>query len=294
LQRLNREKANEYPIEPNERIGYLMPAIQPARLRQQAALLAQSFSQPEVFIRSLHHLLESYADNARHTGQGGETPPLIDSYYVRPPVLRQLVIELNDYAQEDPEAAIVLAKALWKQPYLEFRQLAASLLGLVPVEDPQPIVDLLESWLNARPEDRLIEALLAQGMLSLRRDRQDIYLQVVSNWLKHPEVFANQLGLRALTSLVQDPGFENIPSIFRLIQPFSRSLASGLRPFMIAILQALARRSPPETTFFLRHNLETPDNPDAPWLARQTLPALSLEMQESLRAALRSASVHTR
>ena len=30
-----------------------MPAIQPARLRKQAALLAQSFDQPEVFIRSL-------------------------------------------------------------------------------------------------------------------------------------------------------------------------------------------------------------------------------------------------
>ncbi len=194
MQRLNREKSHEYSIEPNERIGYPMPAIQPARLRQQAALLAQSSSQPEVFIRSLHHLLESYADNARHSGQGGEIPPLIDAYYVRPPVLRRLVIELNPYAREDPQTAIVLAKALWQQPYLEFRQLAASLLGLVPVEDPRPIVALLESWLSTRPEDRLIEALLVQGMQSLRRDRQDIYLQVVSNWLKRQEVFANQLG----------------------------------------------------------------------------------------------------
>jgi DNA alkylation repair enzyme len=271
-----------------------MPAIQPARLRQQAALLAQSFSQPDVFIRSLHHLMESYADNARHPGQGGETPPLIDAYYVRPPVLRQLVVELNPYAENDPETAIVLAKALWQQSYLEFRQLAASLLGLIPVEDPHPMVALLESWLNTRPEDRLIEALLVRGMLALRRDRPDVYLEVVSNWLKRPQVFANQLGLRALVPLVQDPGFENIPSIFRLIQPFSRSLAGGLRPFMVNILHALARRSPQETSFFLRHNLETSENPDSPWLVRQTLPALPVEMQESLRGALRNMSVQTR
>jgi hypothetical protein len=271
-----------------------MPAIQPARLRQQAALLAQSFNRPEVFIRSLHHLLESYADIARHPAQGSEIPPLIEAYYVRPPVLRQLVVELTPYAQTDSAGAIVLAKALWGQPYVEFRQLAASLLGLVPVADPQPILALLESWLNTRPEDRLVEALLVQGMFTLRRDRQDIYLEAVSHWLKRQDIFANQLALRALIPLIQDPGFENIPSIFRIIQPFSRSLASGLRPFMVNIMRALARRSPQETIFFLRYTLETPENPDTPWLVRQTLPALPLELQESLRVALRAASVQTR
>jgi hypothetical protein len=271
-----------------------VPAIQPARLRHQAALLAQSFNQPEALIRSLHHLLESYADRARHPGQGGENPPLINAYYVRPPVLRQLVVELKLYAQQDPGAALVLARALWEQPYLEFRQLAASLLGLIPAEDPQPVVNLLEHWLKTRPEDRLIETLLVQGMLALRRDRQDIYLEVVSRWLKRQEVFANQLGLRALIPLVQDAEFENIPCIYRMIQPFSRSLASGLRPFVVNIMRALARRSPQEASFFLRHILETSDSTDTPWLVRQTLPALPIEIQENLRIVLRNTSIQTR
>jgi hypothetical protein len=268
-----------------------MPAIQPARLRQQAALLAQSFSQPDIFVRSLHHLFESYADNARHPGQSGGTPPLIEAYYVRPPVLRQLVVELNPYAQEDSNSAMVLANALWQQPFLEFRQLAANLLGLIPVENPEPVVTLLDGWLNTRPEDRIIEALLVQGTLSLRRDRQDDFLQIVSHWLERQELFANQLGLRALVPLVQDPGFENIPFIFRLIQPFSRSMVSGLRPFMVNIMHALARRSPQETVFFLRHDLEAPEHPDTPWLIRQTLPILPLALHESLRASLRNHSI---
>jgi hypothetical protein len=269
-----------------------MPAIQPARLRQQAALLAQSFNQPDTFIRSLHHLFESYADNARHPGQGGETPPLIEAYYVRPPVLRQLVVELNHYVQTDPEGAVVLAEALWRQPFLEFRQLAANLLGQIPVINPQPVVILLEGWLSTRPEDRIIEALLVQGTLSLRRDRQADFMQIVSRWLERQELFSNQLALRALIPLVQDPGFENIPSIFRLIQPFSRSMPGGLRPFMANILHALARRSPQETAFFLRHNLEISEHPDTAWLARQTLPVLPFELQESLRASLRNHSIH--
>jgi hypothetical protein len=264
-----------------------MPAIQPARLRQQAALLAQSFDQTDVFIRSLLHLLEFYADNARHPGQGSETPPLIDAFFVRPPVLRQLLVELAPYAQKEPEVAIELTNALWRQPYLECRQLAVGLLGLVPVENPQPVVEHLESWLEIRPEDRLIESILTHGTQSLRHDCLDVYLELVSDWLNRQEVFFNQLGLRAIIALIQDPDFKNIPVVFRMIQPFSRSLASELRLFMVDVLHALARRSPQETSFFLRHNLETPENPDAPWLVRQTIPALPVEMQESLRSAVR-------
>jgi hypothetical protein len=271
-----------------------MPAIQPARLRQQAALLAQSFGQTEVFIRSLHHLLESYADNARRPSQGSEIPHLIDAYFVRPPVLRQLLVELAPYAQKEPEVATDLANALWGQPYLEFRQLAAGLLGLIPVENPQSIVGYLKSWLETRPEDRLIESILAQGTQSLRRDCLDVYLELVSDWLNRHEIFFNQLGLRTLITLIQDPEFKNIPIVFRMIQPFSRSLASELRLFMVDVLRALARRSPQETSFFLRHNLETPENPDTPWLVRQTIPALPVEMQESLRSAVRGSPARSR
>lgn len=264
-----------------------MPAIQPARLRKQAALLAQSFDQPEVFIRSLQHLFELYADNARRPSKGGEIPPLVDAYFVRPPVLRQLLAELAPYAQKEPGAAIDLTKVLWGQPYLESRQLAAGLLGLIPAEDPKPVLECLEDWLDGRPEDRLIEALLEKGMQSLRRDCLDAYLELVSNWLDRQAVFYKQLGLRALISLVRDPQFENIPAIFRMIQPFSRSLEGELRSFMVDILHALAYRSPHETSFFLRHSLETPDNPDTAWLIRQTLPAMPIEMQEGLRNAVR-------
>ncbi len=271
-----------------------MPAIQPARLRQQAALLAQSFDQTEVFIRSLHHILEFYADNARRPSQGSEIPPLIDAYFVRPPVLRQLLVELAPYAQKEPEVATDLANALWGQPYLEFRQLAAGLLGLIPVENPQPVVEYLKSWLETRPEDRLIESILAQGTQSLRHDCLDVYLELVSDWLNRQEVFFNQLGLHALMELIQDPEFKNIPIVFRMIQPFSRSLVGELRPFMVDVLRALARRSPQETSFFLRHNLETPENPDTPWLVRQTIPDLPVEMQKSLRSALRGSPARSR
>jgi hypothetical protein len=59
-----------------------MPAIQPARLRQQAALMVEHFDQPAAFVRSLHHLLEYYADRAHRPGQAGKPPALLAAYNV--------------------------------------------------------------------------------------------------------------------------------------------------------------------------------------------------------------------
>ena len=49
-----------------------MPAIQPVRLKRQSALLVEQFNNPAAFIRSLHHLLEFYADRVHRPGQAGE------------------------------------------------------------------------------------------------------------------------------------------------------------------------------------------------------------------------------
>ena len=65
-----------------------MPAIQPARLKQQAVLLAQQFDNPVAYVRSLHHLLDFYADRAHRPGQSGKPAPLTSAYRVHPPVLR--------------------------------------------------------------------------------------------------------------------------------------------------------------------------------------------------------------
>ena len=57
-----------------------MPAIRPEILRRQSALLADEFYQPEVYLRSLHHLLDQYANRAYRSGQVGKPKPLLENY----------------------------------------------------------------------------------------------------------------------------------------------------------------------------------------------------------------------
>lgn len=266
-----------------------MPAIQPARLRHQAALLAEQFSDPPAYIRSLHYVLDFYSDRARRPGKTGKPGPLLTAYNVRPPVLRMLLQELIPQAEQDVAGGLALCDALWAEPYLECRLLAGMLLGQIPLQPPEAITDRLQGWITTNLEFFLIEALLSNGVERLHRQQPQVLIHMIEGWLHSTKTFHQQLGLRALLPLIRDPAFENLPVFFRLIQQLCQAAPAALRPDLLDVLAALARRSPQETAYFLRQTLIFPDSPDTPWLIRQSLSQFPPEMQSSLRQAMREA-----
>lgn len=264
-----------------------MPAIQPARLKQQAALLAQSFDQPVVFVRSLHHLLEFYADRARRPGQTGKPTPLISTYHVRPPVLSILLQEWTPWVENDPSMALSLCDTLWRENYLEFRLLAASLLGRIPPDPVEPILNRVEYWAKEPLEQSLVTALFVNGLSSLRKANPDHLIKLVEQWLSSESRKEIHYGMVALLPLVNEQEFKNLPVFFRLIQPFCREMPPALRPALIDLLIALARRSPQETAYFLRQSFEISKSQDTAWLIRQVVNEFPQEQEQSLRAAVR-------
>ncbi|MCZ7551119.1 MAG: hypothetical protein B6D39_02815 [Anaerolineae bacterium UTCFX2] len=264
-----------------------MPAIQPALLRQQAAELAEHFADPPVFIRSLHHLLGFYADRARHPGQSGAPPPIITAYKVRPPVLRMILQQLIPLAIEEPRAGLALCDSLWAEPYLEPRLLAAMLLGQIPAEPPAQILERILAWLAPNLEFFLIDAVMKNSFVRLQKEQPRSIVRLIQDWLALKDPFYKQLGLRALLPLIENPEFQNMPVFFRLIQPLTSQTPSVLRPDLLDVLVALARRSPQETGFFLQQTLNMPDSEDTAWLIRQSLDEFPPELQQTLRAAER-------
>lgn len=265
-----------------------MPAISPARLKQQAALLSEHFDDPAAFVRSLHHLLEFYAERVHRPGQAGEPPPLLSAYKVRLPVLRQIVLELAPLAEADPQAGLALCDALWEQPVLDFRLLAAGLLGKIPCADPEPPLARIQAWIRPDVEARLVDTLFNQGIACLRKQQPVILVELAEAWLDEKDLFYQQLGLRLLVPLIQDPDFENLPVFFRLIHDLTRSSPARLRPDVLDILEALARRSPTETAYFLRQTAAMPNSPTAAWFIRQSLAAFPAATRESLRQVSRA------
>ena len=264
-----------------------MPAIQLPRLKIQAAKLAEQFADPVVFCRSLHNLLDYYAGRAYRPGQTGDPPPLMATYHVPPPVLREVIKDLTPFTLSAPEAALALSDALWSEPYLEFRLLAVSLLGLISPHPPDPVILRVRAWAKPRTEARLTRALINTGLTQIRREHPVHYLQLAETWLASPELFSQQLGLQALVPLLDLQEFQDIPHIIKMLTPLIRTAPSPLRPDLIDVITGLAKRSPQETAYFLRQNLAVKsDNPVTAWLIRQSLHSFPAEIQTSLRIAL--------
>lgn len=264
-----------------------MSAILPARLKLQTARLAEFYTQPGIFVREMHILLKLYADQTHRPGQSGATSTLIESYNVPQPVMRQLCLAVKPIIENDTFKTLELCDTLWLEPYLEHRLLACTLLGQVPVTQPEPVFQRLVSWTNNVSHHRLKRAVIDQGMARLRSESPGIVLKLIEEWLHSTNIFVQQLGLQALIPQIEEPDFQNIPGVFRLLAPFLRNAPPPIRPDLIDLLNKLAMKAPIETAYTLHRTLEASDNPDTAWLTRQVLPIFPDGVKMNLRQALK-------
>ncbi len=265
----------------------IVPAIQPARLKQQTSLLVEHFEQPAAFLRSLYYLLDFYSDRAVRPGQSGKPKSLTPAFNVRTPVLRHLLLALEPLAENNPAAGLALCDALWEQNYLEYRLLAGMLLGKIPLTSSDAVLQRINSWIGTDLEEILTTALLTNGLVRLRQEYPQKVIHFTKGWLEEPDIFYQQLGLRLLSSIIRDPEFQNLPAFFHLLQPFVIKAHPSLRPDLLDAIEILAVRSPQETAYFLRQSLEMPDNPDTALIIRQSLHKFSDDIQSNLRLQMR-------
>ncbi len=262
-----------------------MPAIDLARLRRQAAELVNYYEQPKALVSELDTLFEYYADRTHRPSRLGSPDPLIKSHKVPRPVMRRILFELGEAAQANPEATIELVEAFWAQPVMEFRSLAAILLGKIPPAPLERLTTLLQSWSKENEEDSLLEIMASESLIRLRNEERQQFIDLIDTWLSSPEIANTKLGLRALLGLLQESNFDNLPVVYRLLGPLAESAPAELRPYLLDLIRPLARRSPQETAYFLRQSKTKSNHPTPAWLIRHSLNEFSSELQKSLRAA---------
>ena len=265
-----------------------MPAIQPARLKMQVVELVAQYEQPAVFVRQLHALLDKYSNHTHRRGQSGEPLPLVGSYNVPAPVMRQVWHELELVAQAHPNDMWSLCDALWAEQNYDLQELAGRILGQLPVEPTEPVISRLQSWVQANPDKRLLDGLLEHGIFRLQQDAPGQLMDLVAGWLSSSDLPIQHAGLRGLLPIIKQAGTSSLPAIFRLLVPYLRVAPSRLRPDILNVVAALAQCSPAETAFLLRQNLSAPDNPDTPWIIRQVLDEFPEETRAGLRAAMKA------
>ncbi len=263
-----------------------MPAVALNQLKSQINQLLWLFTRPEEFRAGLKNMLDGLANRALRPSQATQKYGGMPAHQVSPLVMQQLQQQILPLLMENPAAGLALTDALWQDEYLEPRQLAAYILGQVPLTPPEQVTSRLLAWCRPDTERVLQYELLRQGSARLRREQPSSWLQMVTAWLSAADMQNQRLGLRAVTALAEDRSFENIPPMFSLVLSLILSSAAQLSADLEEVLVALARRSPAETVYLLRQALASRPSPPIQRLARRILPVFEPEQQAALRRLL--------
>jgi len=264
-----------------------MPAIQPARLRQQIMPLIDTFDQPGKFVSSLHDLLEFYADRTLRSSQVIEAAPLLNSYRVPLPVMRFIERDLASSIDAQPVAAFELADALWQQSWVETRLLAITILGKLPTSPPEMISDRARDWGSSCKEEIIIKALASRGVQRLRVEQPEHFFQLLENWYSSGELPQLLLALRSTPDLVNERKFDNLPLVYRWIGPLVRDVDPEYKVDLREVIRSLIRRSPQETAYFIRQSLASASNDYTARLIRPVVDEFPDEVRASLLQEIR-------
>ena len=263
-----------------------MPAVELHRLNLQIDNLVWQFTRPADFLLRLRDLFELYADRVYRAGQAVPPVAMLPAFHVAPLVLRQVRVGLRPACRQQPAAALAIIDALWAEKMLEYRQLAATLLGYLPVEPSADVVARLKAFARPGEDNLLLETLLTEGGAALRIEQPAAWIELVQRWNEDPSTAVQSIGLKAIQATVGDTQFANLPPLFRI---FSDQLQTGTTSLQVELqetLLALLQRSPVETVYLLRQVLPLTSSPATHRLVRLVLPKVPAELQAGLRQAL--------
>jgi len=270
-----------------------MPAVQLDRLKYQIQQLLLSISDSEQFVKELTELFELYANRVYRPGQNMLAVRRTPMYFVPPILLRQLEFQLAPHCRQNPKKALELADALWKGSHMEQKLVAAFILGQCPLNPIEAITERLLAWCNPDEDSTVLQAVLNQGSEEMRLAQPETWISLILSWLERETPSYQKMGLTALLPLVQDRNFENLPPIFRLISPVVQNPSPVYQNELVELINALAKREPVETAYFIRQSLNLVLPQSTLRIFRRCLPSFDDQTQASLRSLLLQATAST-
>ncbi len=262
-----------------------MTAINPARLKIQCAELSENYSNPAKFIPGLHDLLGFYAARIRQTSLS-RTPLTLQAYQVPAPVLRALVIELEEYLEDNPSLGLKLIDALWIEEWVEFRQLAIICLGDLPPFDPEQILDRIKFWLKSCTAEDIRKRIMTRGLAHLVEEKPKIIFNFIGDLISSGSKMNHQAALFGLLFFGENPDFDNLPVVYKLLAEILQNEEAGLMKEITALLKVLQQRSEQETAFFLERQLAAAAKPRISRVTRQVMGQFNTENRAVLKKAL--------
>lgn len=267
-----------------------MPAVQLARLRIQTTQLAESFDDPTEFARRLDSLLELYGNRAYRPGTNVSHRSRLPAYNVPPLVMQQLELQLGMVGGADPIHCLNNIDKLWETQILEMCEIAVFLMGEVPIDYRQDVMDRLKRWCDPALDPVLLRFLFSTGGATIRTAEPNTWLAFAADFLITPDPQKVILGLQALEPFLAETRLDFLPRLFNMLEPLVKDPPAAVMPSLHDVLLQINGISPVETRSYLRKYLEADPSPALLRLTRRLLPDLPANTQAALRPCLRVTS----
>ena len=264
-----------------------MAAIDLTRLNKQIDALKEVFSQPAEFRQQFHETLQFYHRYAHRQHKDAVPVSFMRVYDLPDQILPQLAYGLSLKAHQDANATLAVVDELWKDDHFEARDLAAHLLGQVPLAAKASVFERITQWSSAPMDRAVVNSVFNKGSQRLRSEAPDEWIEFVGNLLGSPIERTQNHGLYALSLLAEQAHSDQLPRIFRWIRPFLQSDLSLIQPNLSQVIASLARRSPTETAYVLKEVLSDTDGNWIEGRVRAYLPFFDEQVSQGLQSSIR-------
>ncbi len=264
-----------------------MAAIDLTRLNKQIEGLKDVFSQPAEFRQRLHETLQFYHRYSHRQHKDAVPVSFMRVYDMPEQILPQIAYGLNLKARQDANETLAVVDALWEDEHFEARDLAAHLLGQVPLAAKAEVFERIKQWSSGPLDRAVVYSVFSKGSQQLRSEDPQGWTEFVGNLLASPLERQQNHGLYALSLLVEQSHSDLLPQFFRWIRPFIQSDQSLIQPNLSQVIAALARRSPAETAYVLKEAMSDTDGSGIEQRVRSYLPYFDEQLSESLQGSIR-------
>ena len=265
-----------------------MPAIEFSRLRTKIELLGKVYHQPGQFLKDLQDLYFFYSDLTFQSGNSNAANVNALQTYRTPLIInRELERLLRPRALAEPEDTLKIIDILWQTKFLEPCQLAAGLLGSLPMESTDAVFKRIQNWSQSGEKSELLDMLHTKATETIRRESPALWINTLRTWVHTDDPTLQKFGVLGLIPMLNDPDNDNLPIIFDFLQPVIAETDPHLAVTLLSIIEILAQKSESETVYFLKQIIKDSTNDDLPRFIRRALPGFSEGAQLSLKTCLR-------
>jgi len=263
-----------------------MPPVQLARLRPQINALISHYQDHKLFLKTLLLIFENYSEKKSSRNVWLRAKLNMPAWQVPLIVINELEAALEILARAHPQESITLADAMWGQPYYEPKKLAIFLLAKLEPPHQEEFIHRTEAWISAGVEEALIAEVIEQSSLRLEIITSPAWINLVKGWLNAEDKNLQKTGLGAVSKLVENEDFQNLPLVFDLLAPLLSQPRIATQKDLLGVIRMLIIRSQAETASFLISSAELSRTEEAFKFVRKCLPLFNDFFQEEIKKGL--------